>query len=224
MKKMRRFLLIGGLIFSATMLMQSCYPDSAGTTDEYTIVETSFNTDYDFTTKGRIYMPDTIAFFTTEEDEDLEDFEYWEAFILNEVATNFEAQGFVMIDSVEAAVNPPDMVAMVSGIAVVQSGAIWYPGPGYWWGYYPPGWGWSPGWGWYYPPGYGGYWSTYSYATGTISIFLADFKSAGHEIPDGIELEWNANINGLLNGIVDEAKIKKHVQQAFVQSPYLSTK
>ena len=169
-------------------------------------------------------MPDTIAFFTTEEDEDFDNFEYWEALILSEVATNFEEQGYVMIDSVEAAINPPDMVAMVSGIAAVQTGTVWYPGPGYWWGYYPPGWGWNPGWGWYYPPGYGGYYSTYSYATGTISIFLADFESAGNEIPDGIELEWNANIDGLLKGIVDKGKIKKYVNQAFVQSPYLNSK
>lgn len=210
------------IILISVFFMYGCYPDSSRAVDDYTIVHTAYNVEYDFSNKVRIYMPDTIAFSTNADDVDMEDFTKWEDYILQQVSNNFEAQGYEMIDSTEAGINPPDMVALVAGIAAVQAGVIWWPGPGYWWGWYPYNWEWDASWAWYYPPGWGGYWSYYAYTTGTISIFMGDYELAGNDIENGVELEWNANINGLLSGVVDEQKIETNVEQAFAQSPYIS--
>ena len=92
--------------------------------------------------------------------------------------------------------------------------------PYWWWGY--PGY-WGPGywgdWGyWYYPyPVY------YSYSTGSL---LADLINL--EAPQGADQKlpviWNAFMSGLLSGSaqIDVALTVRAVDQAFVQSPYLT--
>jgi hypothetical protein len=112
-------------------------------------------------------------------------------------------------------------VVIPSAVLARNSGAVWYPG--YWGGYY-PGFGWGWGGGWYYPPGYGGYWSTYSYTTGTVLINLADYDSyyEGEDDQRYIEIEWEVAIDGLFNG-VNVNKIDELVKQAFEQSPYLKS-
>ena len=84
-------ILIGGML--ALGLLNSCYPDDYGSIDDYTIVHTDYNVDYEFAGKGRIYMPDTIAFSTNIDEDDLEDFERWENMILDEVGLLVEERG-----------------------------------------------------------------------------------------------------------------------------------
>jgi hypothetical protein len=69
---------------------------------------------------------------------------------------------------------------------------------------------------------WGGYWSYYSYTTGTAIINLADYDSYEESGGEYIELEWDALIDGLLSG-VSASKIDDLVDQAFSQSPYLKS-
>jgi hypothetical protein len=83
----------------------------------------------------------------------------------------------------------------------------------YWydyWCWYAP---WYCGWGWGYP-------SVSSYTTGTLVMTLV---ADGDNYIDPARV-WTAAANGLLSGAVNTSRVNNAIDQAFEQSPYLSTK
>lgn len=201
----------------AMLALYGCYPGGGSTADDYTLVKTQYNQAYDFEGQKTFYLPDSILFYTNIDDDDVdwEKVEEYEEIMLREIQKQMEAKGYVLE---KTDTTNMDLVVLPSAVLSKSSGATWWPGGGWWGGYYPPGWGWGGGW--YYPPGYGGYWSYYSYTTGTAFITIADFDSYEESEEESIEIEWDAAIDGLLQG-VNATKIDKLIQQAFDQSPYL---
>ena len=85
--------------------------------------------------------------------------------------------------------------------------------------YWPPYWGYYPGY-----PGYGwgwGYSTIYNYTTGTLLMTMLDLK---HPDPgtQTVPVVWTGALNGVLEapGTVPE-RLQRGIDQAFDQSPYL---
>jgi hypothetical protein len=206
-------IMVVGLIFA-----YGCYPGGPANVDDYTIVRTQYNTAYEFNQTKYYYMPDSMLFFTNVDDENIDEQKVreYEIELLSAIETNLNARGFERVDTTAPEI---DLVVLPSSVLSQNKGAAWWPGYGWWGGYYPPGWGWGGGW--YYPPGWGGYWTYYSYSTGTVFIDIADYDSFDPDAETSIiEIEWEALIDGLFQG-VDKSKITPLVDQAFEQSPYL---
>ena len=208
------------ILLSVMFVAYGCYPGGGSTTDDFTVVKTQYNTSYDFGEQKYYYIPDSMLFQTNidEEDIDWDKYNGYETKLLAEVNAQMESRGYIreLNDTLNI-----DLVVLPSAMLVKNTGSTYWPGGGWWGGYYPPGWG--GGGGWYYPPGYGGYWTSYSYTTGTVFITIADFDSYTESNGTLIELEWDAAIDGLFEG-VNATKISPLVNQAFEQSPYLLSK
>jgi hypothetical protein len=211
------------LFLLGLIIAYGCYPGGGSISDDYTIVRTQYDTDYDFGSKKTYYMPDTMA-FSTNVDEDLidaDELDKYEAVFLNAVERNMDLRGYERVtDTNEIIANGVDLVVFPGAILSENTGSVWWPGYGWWGGYYPPGWGWGGGW--YYPPGWGGYWSYYSYTSGSAIINLADYDSYDDTDGELIYIEWDVLINGLFQG-VNVNKIDALVNQAFQQSKYIKS-
>ena len=110
----------------------------------------------------------------------------------------------------------PDVVLQLSYINTTYYFNTYGGGP--WWNYYPGYWNWG-GWGWYYP-----YSFTYSYSTGSI---IGELVNTNAPTPqnDKLTVIWNSYICGLLNGNnLSLTRTLDAIEQAFIQSPYLSKK
>jgi len=228
MKKNNR-LVKGWLLIVGVAFLFGCYPGGPEYTNQYNIVLTRYDKDYNFASKKTYYMIDTIAYISNIKDPDYTEAEKeaWESALFNSIEENMNSRDYTRLDSAQAVVTPPDLVVLASTIGIKNSGTVWMPPPGWWGGYYPgyPGGGWGPGYGWWYPPGWwGGYPVSYSYSTGTVIILMADEETSGTgDLEDLVALEWNAVIDGLLSGVIDASSIDKKIDQAFIQSPYLQS-
>jgi len=138
--------------------------------------------------------------------------------VLKEIRSNFEKLGYVRIHT--DADNKPDVAVLVGAISsnnwVAYTYYPWYY-YGYWWPYYPPGWGvYYP----YYPVT-----SVVNYPTGTLMIDLVSVKDADPEA-ERTPVIWTASIAGLLaQGDTDTVtRVNQTIDQAFAQSQYLKVK
>jgi len=152
--------------------------------------------------------------------------------ILSQIAKNMQSYGYTRIYPDDNSPEPDVMVTASAIMTTTVSVGWWYP--------YYPGWGW--GWYWwkkspeqtsywypyypgYYPPGWGWggvpYYSTYT--TGTLMLEMANPED--YRIVDGdtvVPLYWAGGLNGILSGSSNEARVKKGIDQLFIQSPYLN--
>ena len=209
------------LFIAIPLAMYSCYPGGLEYYSDSDIVVTDFDEGFNFASSKLYFMPDTIHHVVEDGKEDEVDRQYDEAAV-NLVAMNLDAAGYTRLE------NPsiPDSVLVDSANVVVglvafsttYSGAGWVGGG--WWGGYYPGWGWGG-----YYPGYpwGGYPVYYSYSTGTLLIEMINEDDI---VPtsDTIPIVWQTTINGLLSTSSQNtlSRIENAINQAFVQSPYLS--
>lgn len=207
------------MIFSLNLT--SCTPGSGVSVQESDVVATLFDPKVDFGAIKYYEMPDTIRHITEDPDKDspLLSREFDEE-ILALIAANFEARGYVRVDSNSP--NEPDVFVLVGATAIqnfaLYSGWGWYP----YWGWY-PGWGCcGPGWGWGYPPATG---VTYAFTTGTLFVDMVDPDEADEE-DQTVPVYWN----GTINGVLDDSKQSKRtritdsINQMFAQSPYLESR
>jgi hypothetical protein len=125
--------------------------------------------------------------------------------ILQRIADNMANRGYQRVD-VSAS---PDLLMMPAAISsTTYFYSYWY---GWWYGGY---WG---GWGWYYPP----YYTVSSYTTGSLIMTLSDPNSDNpiNQTP----VSWIAAANGLLSYNYDLDRVLDAIDQAFIQSEYLTT-
>jgi hypothetical protein len=191
-------------VILAGLLLWGCYPQGADFTEDYDVVLTNYNDQYDFAAKGTYAMPDSIVKITGNVTEG-KDVKYLPnataQSILSQIKKNMTSLGWTLV---KGNANPDIVLLPVSW----ETTTIYY----YYnyWGYW---------YGWYYP--YWGYPSYYSYTTGTLLMTIMDKTDIGG---NGNPInEWTGALSGILNYSYSAARVQPLIDQAFKQSPYLKT-
>jgi hypothetical protein len=213
------------MIGTFPILFMSCYPDGGlNSIEDYDVVITRYNKDYDFGAVKTYAMPDTVLHIlvdSTAEDDITREFDQ---LILDKIAENMNNIGYQRITNTSQQDSIPDVVMLAAVTTTRFQGWSFWPG----WG---GGWGWWPGWGWWgpgypgYGPGYPGVAVPYSFSTGTVVAYMFepdDFDPDLQLLPS----EWGFGINGLLGGGSETAagRISQSINQAYIQSPYLGAR
>lgn len=220
-KYVLNFLIITGLLLGVA-LMQGCYPSEAVNVTDSDIVATGYNDSVSFNSLSTFFMEDTV-YPIVDDTNDATRVKYQDE-ILALLASNMADKGYVRItaDDTETV---PDVIILASALqSTTTSVGWWYP--------YNPGWGWggSPGWGWggypgYYPPSY--YPPNYyviSYTTGTLKVEMLNLND--YDIIKGdtvARIYWHGAVHGILQSTGNWDRIKKGINQAFLQSPQITT-
>jgi hypothetical protein len=190
--------------FSIILLLGSCYPQGPEYYEDLDVVYTNYDDQYDFASKGTFAIPDKIVKVTGnliegEDPEFVED--KYAGPMLQKMIENMEDLGWTETDDSENA-----DVVLLPAVWSNTTVYYWYD----YWCWYAP---WYCGWGWGYP-------SVSSYTTGTLVMTLV---ADGDNYIDPARV-WTAAANGLLSGAVNTSRVNNAIDQAFEQSPYLSTK
>lgn len=201
--------LIAVLMIASQFVLWGCAFEGAEYTEESDLVLTNYDNTFDFAGKATYSLPSQIVKITgdpTAPPEYIKDI--YGIPILAEIEANMAALGWTKVD-VNAS---PDLQLLP---AAWTTTTIVYGG--YWGGYYC--WYWPyycGGGGWYYP-----YSPVSSYSSGTMVMTMVN---PNQESTDGsLGLVWTSAMNGLLSGTYEIDRLKKGINQAFAQSPYLKT-
>jgi uncharacterized protein DUF4136 len=203
-----------------TLLIAACSDTTLPPAGELDVVLALRDDTVNFQAIERFAMPDTVLHL----DEIINVggapvTRQFDAEILDQVAKNFEARGYVRELSPQT--SRPDVVVLVAVTASTQVTAwVSYP----WfstWGFY-PGWGFYSGfssvWGVTYP------WapvaSAFVWRSGTLLVDAIDARNIDVEAKQ-IHSVWGAALNGVLNGESPEARLVTGIDKMFVLSPYL---
>lgn len=191
-------------------MLVSCQKDpDTGKLDNHYLVYTNYDSGTDFNSIESFYVIDSILIIDNSEKPT-----YWNnnnsQKIINAYSDRFEGCGYTRAAASEEA----DVILQLSYVNNTYYFSSFGPGP--WWNSYPGYWNWG-GWGWYYP-----YSFSYSYSTGSIIAELVDTNAPTPQ-NDKLTVIWNSYICGLLNGNnLSLSRTMDAINQAFVQSPYLS--
>ncbi|MGH7306592.1 MAG: DUF4136 domain-containing protein [Candidatus Rokuibacteriota bacterium] len=174
-------------------------------------VTTIFGPNADFAGASTFAVVDSIIHLVDPDRPDEISREH-DALIVQRLRDNMLAAGWTEIAAPDSA-NPPDVAlqaaATTSDTIVIE--------------YWPPYWGWYPGWGY---PGYGWGWgwaNVYSYTTGTVLTAMLDLRNP-NMASETIPVIWVGALNGVISAPSNiEARIVEGLDQAFEQSPYLRT-
>ncbi len=198
MKKLllfKRFFLV--IVLLSPVVISSCYYDYGLETDNYDVVGSFYNPDYNFQNVTKYYFLDTVV----HRDGGTISRQY-DNLIKSTTLSNLNALGWVRVnDSAGAGVVTVGNFITTTSYTVSESGGCWYD----YWGY-----------SWCYPY----YGNTYEYTTGTVGVAIADVNipSSSTSLP----IQWIGVANGLVgSGGNVEQRITKGINKAFEQSPYL---
>lgn len=203
MKKNVIAIMLTAMLFA----LGGCYLEGPEYTEELDLVYTNYDPAYNFASKGTYAMPDKVVKVTG---DPLAPPEYIKDIygipILAEIDANMAALGWTKVD-VNATPDIQLLPAAWTTTTIVG---------GYWGGYYCWWYPYYCGGGWYYP-----YYPVSSYSTGTLLLTITDPNLEGTD--GSLRNVWTGAMNGLLSGSYDIDRIKKGIDQAFTQSPYLKT-
>jgi hypothetical protein len=207
---LKRRLWVASVAVVALFLLNACYTDYGLSIEEYDVVATQYDVDYNFTDKGRntYVLDDTVRHLVREGEEP--DRKY-DAQLLAKVEAEMAAKGFTKVDYDED--NPAPFAVTIS---TANRDVFNY----YWGGY--PCWGWWGCGGWYYPPYWGGY-VGYSYSSGSVIVTMVDLPGSINDPEDNALAIWSGALNGVTNDSQANIanRIDSGIEQAFTQSPYL---
>jgi len=192
----------------AGVFLLGCYPAGPEYVDDLDVVYTTYEEEYDFKSQATYAIPDKIVTDVKIKNGDTTYVYMKDVYaepILQAIESNMTALGWNKVDIA----NNPDILVTPAGITTTTYFySYWYD---WWYGY-------GGYWGWYYPP----YYTVSSYTTGTMIITMADPEN---DSPiNRSPAIWIAAANGLLAYDYDINRVKKGIDQAFAQSPYLNTK
>jgi len=198
----------------AGLLLAGCYksPDTSQLSSDFVVV-TNFDDKADFKSYSTFVLPPYVGLITSNAADTILDPQYGDQ-ILASIKTHLEARGYNNVTNNHQA----DLGVSVTALKEVTIVTGWYPGS--WWGY--PGWG---GCYWYYCgwyPTYPPYYPTYVYKTGSLVIELVDLKNvdAAEQKLNVIWTNWNGGALGSSSTNLQNAL--NSIDQAFIQSPYVS--
>ncbi|MGC3944308.1 MAG: DUF4136 domain-containing protein [Chryseolinea sp.] len=197
---------------SLVLLLAGCYPQGPDYAEDTDVVYTTYDDKYAFKDKGTYAMPDKIV-MDVEIDNGDTTYEYmpdkFAAPIFDKIEENMTALGY---DRVQLK-NDPDLLLTPAAISsTTYFYSYWYD---WWYGCY-----YGCGWGWYYPP----YYTVSSYTTGSMIMTLSDPNAAADSPINRSKTVWVSAANGLVSYAYDISRVTKSIDQAFKQSPYLTTK
>jgi len=206
-KKLRGSILLTLIATLSVFVFSACYVDYGMTVQDYDVITTLFDPEYDFTKDSTYSLPDTIIHILVEGDDTKLTRDY-DSFILEQVNSHMKLRGFRKITDISQEL--PDVAIILRATSTTTYQAY----SSYYWGGY---WG-----GWYYP-WYGGT-TVYSYSTGSLLIDMLDVDNINIE-EELYPTAWIAGINGLLGdtGSGTKNRLSTSIGQAFVQSPYIGT-
>ncbi len=202
-KYLNRVLSISSIALFLTL--SGCYPGQPEFVEEYDVVYTNYQPDFNFSSNYTYTLPDGVLIINDRDPEAEPEFldPVFGDVILNNIRQNLDTQGWQ-----EVGVNQnPDVVVLPTAF---DTDFLYFYNPGYWCWYYPC-WGWGyPG----YSPGYVG-----GYSTGTVLIQMT-FPSGVEN--DEVPVIWLGSFNGLLQGSDSNLvnRIDKNLNQAFSQPPF----
>lgn len=199
-------------------LFSGCYPDDSLSAEQTDVVLTQYNDSVDFSNLSTYYLNDTV--YILDDDEDLVPVDNQDL-IVSQIVTNMSAAGYTRI--YEESTDKPDVVILTGAFKNTTVNVGWYY-PYYGWG--GGWWYWSAErgtdyWGGYYPPYWGAPYYT-SYTTGSVVFDMVNPDD--YRVVDGdtlVNVYWNAGIQGVLNGSNTDSRLKKAIDQAFMQSPQI---
>ncbi len=192
------------LIMGTGLMLASCtkYPPSSDRLLEDLAVVTQYDTKADFNALKTYTMAISIKKVTDKDTTNLTD--ATAQAILAQVEKNMNSRGFTKVPAADTSADLA-IQAVYYQNTTVYTYSYGYYGYYYYYPYYP-----------YYPVYYS------SYTTGMINIELLNMTKkdpSNHRVP----VCWNAYIRGLLTGTHTTAEITGKVDQAFIQTPQLTT-
>jgi hypothetical protein len=192
------------LILSGSLILGSCtkYPAASDRVMEDLVVVTQYDTKVDFNNYQTFGITSSITKISDNDTSVIIDSEALA--ILNQIAENMKSRGFI-----EAPTGTkPDFGIQVLYFENTQVYVYYYD----WWGYY-------PSWYYYYP-----YSPVYysSYTTGLLDVQMIDLKFP-NTTNNTLVMRWNAYIRGIMDGTHSQSEILGAVDQAFAQTPQLTT-
>jgi len=202
---------VGTLAVAAILVLASCYPGTIEDTEELDTVTTLFDPNENFTTNRTYALADSIVHICQEIGGDLDCLPITRAYddqILDKVEQEMNARGYTRVVDPDPD-NPPDLLVLVSAIAVKNLALL---------GSYP-----CDYWGWYYPPYYCYYppsWTAVEYSLGTLFMtMMSPDRLSGDKLP----IVWTGVVNGVLSGSTTDnlERVLSGIGQAFEQSSYL---
>jgi len=209
-----------GLLF----FLSSCYPNGAEEIEDYDLVATSYDENFDFANVKTYYIIDSLVNITEPENRTSGRSSLSRAqdrYIMDQVIANLNSLGYTRLTTLDPAVKPDVLVTTAAWSATNTN---------YYYDYWMDYWGWWGGWDPWYPSyGYGsGYYPYYttlrsvSYSTGSVIIEMSN-PNATATANSRFPMVWTAVLNGLLSGsnANDQARLTEAISQAFRQSPYL---
>lgn len=210
-KKMNKRIIQCLMLVAITSMMWGCYPEGPTSYDQFDVVYTNYQKDYNFKGKKFYTMPDSIVKITGNLSAGKPIVFVSAAYanpVLNRIKTNMTNLGYTWVSTADSA--QADYAILCAAIEVENYSYTYYYD--YWYGWYYP----YYGGGWYYPYG-----TVTSYTTGTLSMNMIDRESFSPTDKNGVV--WISLINGLLEGSSTNytSRINKSIDQAFTQSQYL---
>ncbi|TVR40696.1 MAG: DUF4136 domain-containing protein [Cryomorphaceae bacterium] len=195
----------------------ACRPAPNDFVDDFDLVYTSYDVNYNFSVKSTFALPDSVLVIGEgEPDNNLHKFD---DLILEALSRHMINLGWERVSPDSSQLADLVMLPMIS--ATEYSSCFmpcWDCGWGYWggWDYYPGGWG--GGWGWYYPPSM----ACSDFRTGTLFVTLSDPNNANN-LAEEIPVAWKGVVNGFLQGSDASiaTRLEVNLSQMFSQSQVL---
>lgn len=196
------------------LILWGCYPAGPEYVEDLDVVYTTFDSKFDFNSRGTYAIPDKIVVDVDIEDGDTTFVYMKDVFatpILAAIESEMNAYGWSKVNPITT---KPDVVITP---AALKSTTYFYS---YWYDWWYGGWGgWYGGyWGWYYPP----YYTVSSYTTGSLIITMSDPDASDSPIGES-QTAWVMAANGLFTGAYDISRVTEAIDKGFAQSPYLKT-
>ncbi len=187
------------------VLLMGCYPGQPEFVEEYDVVYTNYQPDFNFSNNYTYSLPDGVLLLDDRDPDEEPEFidPVFGDVILSKIQEHLNAEGWTEVDEDD----DPDLVILPSAF---DTDFLYFYDPGYWCWYYPC-WGWGyPG----YAPGY-----ISGYTTGTVLIQMTDPNGV---LNDEVPVVWVGAINGLLQGSDANiiSRINTNIDQAFSQPPF----
>jgi hypothetical protein len=185
------------------LILLGCYPEQPEFVEEYDVVYTNYQSDFNFSNTYTYSLPDGVLLLddrAPEDDPEFVDPLFGDA-ILSTIRQNLNDKGWQEVE------DNADVVILPSAF---DTDFVYFYDPGYWCWYYPC-------WGWWYPGYSPGYVS--GYTTGTVLIQMT-YPSGVQD--NDVPVIWLGAMNGLLQGsdanLVN--RINTNINQAFSQPPF----